>query len=309
MSQRTVLHIGGAKTASTTLQTAVLQQSPTVHHFGEGGDGVTTPAEEPLLASLLNDDECLFDFKEVEAMFRRHRDLAGEGTLVFSSADVLLANRPTVVARRLHELLGSDVSVLLVVRNQISALSSLYSGHGAWLKPAPPPHYRRFVDFDDWLRFQWLRPSSSALASFAYWDQLQPFISEFGRERIALVAFERVVRGDEATWETVSELVGLSPERAWRLFSAERQRERISRRQMRYGRFASLALPFSSPPDVRIAAGPIGRYLARGPRFVPEWSEDMLDRIQRHYRKGNTALELEFSLGLPDLGYPVEDPA
>jgi hypothetical protein len=308
MRQRIVLHIGGAKTASTTLQTAVLRQSPTVHHFGEGGDGVTTPSEEPLLASLLNDDECLFDFAEVEAMFRRHRDLAGEGTLVFSSADVLLANRPTVVARRFHELLGSNVSVLLVVRNQISALSSLYSGHGAWLKPAPPPHYRRFVDFEDWLRFQWLRPSSSALASFAYWDQIQPFISEFGRERITLVPFERVVSGDEETWETVSELIGLSPERAWRLFSADRQRERISRRQMRYGRLVSLALPFASPPDVRMVAGPIGKHLARGPRFAPEWSDDMLARIQRHYRKGNAAIEREFSLGLSDLGYPMEDP-
>lgn len=309
MTKRTVLHIGGAKTASTTLQTAVLKRAPGLHHFGEGGDGVTTPAEEQLLASLLCDDESLFDFAQVEAMFRRHLDVAGEGTFVFSSADVLLANRATLVARRLRELLGPEVEVLLVVRNQASALASLYSGHGAWLKPAPSPHYRRFVDFKAWLRFQWLRPSASALASFAYWEQLQPFIAEFGRERITLLAFERLVSGHEATWETVSRLVGLRPEAAWRLFSTDRQRERISVRQMRYGRFASLMLPFSSPPDVRIATGPIGQVLTRGPRFVPEWPEDMLDRIQRHYSKGNTALESEFSLGLSDLGYPMEDPS
>jgi len=307
-TQRTVLHIGGAKTASTTLQRTVFLKSPALHHFGEGGDGETTPSEEFLLASLFNDDECFFDFTEVTAMFRRHRDLAGGGMLVFSSADVLLANRPTVVARRLRDLLGADVSVLLVVRNQINALTSLYSGHGAWLKPAPAPHYRRFVDFDAWLRFQWLRPSSSALASFAYWDQIQPFISEFGRERITLVAFERVVQGDTATWESVSEILNVSPVNAWRLFSTEQQRERISTRQMRYGRLASLARPLSSPPDVRIAAGWMGRHLARGPRFVPEWSEEMLDRTRQHYGRGNAALEIEFSLGLSDLGYPVENP-
>ena len=309
MAQRIVLHIGGPKTASTTLQKAVLQRAPGVHHFGEGGDGVTSPIEEHLLTSLLNDDQCFYDFAEVEAMFKRHRELAGEGTLVFSSADVLLANRPTVVARRLHDLLGSEVDVLLVVRNQISALASLYSGHGAWLKPAPSPHYRRFVGFEAWLRFQWLRPSSSVLASFRYWDQLQPFISEFGRDHVTLLAFERVVSGDEATWETLSQFIGLSPEGAWRLFAADRQRERISARQMRFGRIASHVLPFSSPPDVRVVPGGTGKFLTRGPRFIPEWSEDMLDKVQRHYRKGNVALELEFSLGLSDLGYPMEDSA
>jgi hypothetical protein len=306
MTARTVLHIGGAKTASTTLQTQVLLHAPCVHHFGEGNDGVTTLAEEHLLRALLSEDESLFDFAELEGLFRQHREVAGDSTLVFSSADVLLANRPTIAAARLRALLGTDVDVLLVVRNQISALSSLYSGHGAWLKPAPVPYYRRFVSFPDWLDFQWLSPSSSVLASFAYWEQLQPFIAEFGRDRICLVPFETLVKGDAEVWTTVGELFGLKSDEAWRLFCSDHQRERISVWQKRYGQLASFAGPMWPAPDARETSGPITRRLARGPRFVPEWPAGMEERIRAHYRRGNAALEKEFALGLAYLGYPVE---
>jgi hypothetical protein len=304
--QRTILHLGGAKTASTTLQTAVFLRALNIHHFGEGGDGITTAQEEFRLNHLLHDDESLFDYREVEDLFQRHRKLAEDRTFVFSSADVLLANRPTVLANRFYQLLGSETYVLLVVRNQVNALSSLYSGHGAWLKPAPEPHFRRFVRFDDWLRFQWLRPPSSALASFAYWEQLQPFIAKFGRERIKLVTFERLITGDESTWAILSELFGLGPKCAWDLFSTDRQRERISVNQVRYGRALGAMHPFVSAPDVRLVAGPIRKHLARGSRFVPEWKIDMLDQVQDFYRNGNTALEREFSLGLSDLSYPMD---
>lgn len=301
----TVLHLGGAKTASTTLQTAVLLRSPDIHHFGESGDRVTTLEEDLLISSMLNDDEALFDFSEVESLFLKHRKIAGDRTLVFSSADVMLANRPTMAAARLRMLLGIDLNVLLVVRNQFSALTSLYASHGAWLKPAPSPHYRRFVKFDDWLRFQWLRTSSSALASFAYWEQLQPFIAEFGRDRLKVVAFERLVRGDEGTWATISELLGVCPEWAWRQFSGDHQRERISLRQKRYGQVASWAPPISAAPDVRLASGTFAKLLAGGPRFVPEWPLRFVDDTQEYYGVGNAALEQEFALGLAELDYPL----
>ena len=308
MNRRSVLHIGGAKTASTTFQRALFLRSPHVHHFGEGGDGVTTLVEETLLASLLEDDEAFLDFGEIKAMFRKHRALADGGTLVFSSADVMLANRPTSVAARLRALLGSEVDVLLVLRNQFSALSSLYSGHGAWLKPAPSPYFRRFVKFDDWLRFQWLRTSSSALASFAYWEQLQPFIAEFGRDQIKLVAFERLVKGDEEAWTTVSQLFRVSPEWAWSQFSGDRHRERISLRQKRYGQVASWGPPISPAPDVRLVTGTLGKLLAGGPRFIPKWPREFLGDVRKYYGAGNTALEQVFALGLADLGYPMEIP-
>ena len=305
MTGRTVLHIGGAKTASTTLQTAVLLQASTIHHFGEGGDGVTGPDDERIIRSLLNDDAYLCDYSEVESLFRRHRKLAGGATFVFSSADVLLANQPTVAAARLRALLGADTDVLLVVRNQLSALLSLYSGHGAWLKPAPAPYFRHFVSFQNWLELQWLDPSTSALASFAYWEQLQPFIAAFGREQVKVVPFERLVLGDKQTWATVADLLGLESQLAWQLFSADRRRERISLWQKRYGHVASVLRPFSSVPDIRRTGGPLTSLLARGPRFVPKWPTGMETRIRTHYGPGNSVLNGEFALGLAEFGYPM----
>jgi len=306
MTLKVVIHMGGAKTASTTLQTAVMAKSPHVHHFGEIGDGLTTIDEERILHELLNEDEALIDFRGIEGLFAYHRQLAGDRTLVFSSADVLLANRPTVVAARLLDLLGSEVEILLIVRNQLSALESLYSGHGAWLKPAPKPYFRKFVSFHDWLEFQWLRPASSALASFAYWEQIQPFIQAFGIKRMHLVPFELLVKGDMGAWSTVGGLLGLDSKLAWQNFSSDRQRERISMWQKRYGQIATFIRPFASAPDVRVTEGRVTGALTRGRRFTPNWPEGMDNRVRDFYAKGNGCLDESFDLGLRNLGYSLD---
>lgn len=302
--RRVVLHIGGSKTASTSLQKGLFLHAPHTHHFGEYGDGVTSIDEEAIVLSMLGVDDAFYDEEATRALFARHEDAAADGTLVFSSADVLHANQPHLAARRLLALVGPDADVLLVIRSQQSALASYYAGHGAWLKPAPRPYFRAFVSFDDWLAYQWLLLPDSRLRTFAYWEQVTAFVEAFGRERIHVVCFENLVRGDIDAWHEVGALVGLDGEGALALFQAEHQRERITERQLQYGRAMRLLLPFVSTPDVRHLHGPAGSALQGGSKFVPEWPASQLTRLAAFYSAGNSSLAADFGVPLGALKYP-----
>jgi len=301
---RVVLHIGGSKTASTSLQNGVFLGAPSVHHFGEFGDGVTTVEEDRIIRSLLEVDDAFLDPSEIGDVFLRHAARAAGGTLIFSSADVLHANQPTQVAHRLAQFAPDDVTVLLVVRNQRSALASYYSGHGAWLKPAPRPYYRAFVEFQDWLDHQWLQLPDSRLRTFAYFEQLRPFIEVFGRDSIRVLCFEDLVCGDRDSWRQMGELVGLEAGEAESLFRAEHQRERISERQLKYGRAMRLLLPLVTTPDVRTIGGRAESLLRGGSKYKPEWTSVELERLDDYYSSGNAELEGVFDLSLRRWEYP-----
>ncbi len=301
---RVVLHIGGSKTASTSLQNGVFRHAPSVHHFGEYGDGVTTTVEDQILRSLLEFDEVFYDVEAVRGLFAKHFNYADGGTMMYSSADVLHANQPTLVAHRLHQLVGDEATIFVVVRNQQSALASYYAAHGAWLKPAPRPYYRAFVSFDDWLDQQWLLLPDSRLHTFAYWEQLAPFIKVFGRDRVQVISFENLCCGHMDSWSEIGKLVGLGAEEALSLFRAEHQRRRITKRQLRYGRAMRLLLPFVATPDVRAVRGRIATVLNAGDKFDPSWSPGQLERLAGLYGTGNNHLQRTFDLPLETWNYP-----
>jgi len=301
---RSVLHIGGAKTASTTLQTGVLANSKDLHYFGEFGDAITTVEEESLVRSLLEADDSYFDEPAVRDMFLRHIALAGDGTFVFSSADILLACRPRQIAERLFNLMPSPPRVLLVVRNQITAIDSYYSGHGAWLKPAPHPYYRSFVSFNNWWNYQRTVPYNSPMRMFDYSTQLQEFIRLADSGMTTVVAFEDLVEGVHQAWRLLSECLGVDADEARRAFASRRDRNRVTTRHVVAGRVAGALLPWRATPDVRSIDGRLGDFLDRGERFNPSWSKAQIDWANKAFGHGNRALIDAFGLDLHRHGYP-----
>jgi len=305
LKRKDLIHIGAPKTGSTSLQRGVLGNLEDVHHFGEFGDGVTSLEEESLIRSVLFDDDVFVREDEFARLFTKHRQRAGSRRLVFSSADVILGASPTTAARRLRKLASDESQVLIVVRNQPSALASFYTNHGAWLKPAPQPYYRRFVEPDAWLDFVMRTPSRSTLAGFSYWQALQPFIQYWGRDHVTAVAFELLVLGDSETWSIVADLLGTTPEIGYSLFTSFHERPRLNSTQVAYGRIVGLLNPFRSPPDVRALAGLTHELTRRGRKFEPSWRTDQLRRLDEIYSDGNLKLAQEFNLPLAELGYPV----
>lgn len=301
---RSVLHIGGAKTGSTTIQASVLSHFASIHHFGEFGDGITTLPEETLVRSLLEADDQYYNEALVQELFQRHLQESAGRTFVFSSADVFLACRPQQAASRLLGLMQETPRVLLVVRNQISAIESYYSSHGAWLKPAPRPYFRAFVPFNEWFSFEEGVPYASVKRAFDYWGQLMPFVDRVGVERTTVVAFEDLVTGSISAWERVSDCLGVDSKEAWGSFRRHHRRDRVTRGQLAFGRLAGFMLPWVSTPDVRTLSGPLGNRLRRGGKFMPKWSQRQLELLFDWFSVGNCALDQAFGLDLGRHGYP-----
>jgi len=119
-----------------------------------------------------------------------------------------------------------------------------------------------------------------------------------------VTCFEDLVRGDLDSWQQVGTLVGLGAEEAFSLFSAEHQRERITERQLRYGRTMRMLLPFVATPDIRAVRGWTGAALQGGSKFVPSWAPAQVERLATYYAAGNSKLEKVFGLRLQALRYP-----
>ena len=294
-----VLHIGAAKTGSTSLQKFVFQAVPDLHHFGEVGDGTTETSEERILWSLYGDDDSFYNADMARTLFSNHQGLADGRNLVFSSADVLARGTPSRTASRLRAIVGQDAQVLLVVRNQVTALSSFYAGHGAWLKPAPKPFFRRYVSPRSWMEFQWEVESDSVLRQFLYWECLQPFVGHFGASNCHVVTFEGLVGGDLQSWTTISRLLGCGPEECFRAFSSGQERNRITRGQMALGRLMGALDPWHSPPDVRSL-----KWASLGGMYTPNWPSGEIERLSAYFGPGNRELSKETGLDLAQFSYP-----
>ena len=286
------------------MQRAVFGNLPGVSHFGEYGDGVTSQQDETTFRSLWEADDQFFDSSRAKRLIDAQLISAGSRRPIFSSADVFLSNRPKLAAERFKYFFGTDIDILLVVRHQADALISFYSGHGAWLKPAPRPYFRAFVPFVSWFDFQSLLLPDSKLFTFSYWDQLCPFIDIFGIDRIHVVLFEELVSSSGNSWATLANLIGENAAVLQTYFNSERARERPYRRQALAGQFLSYVLPIIDMPDIRNFDGLLSRFLKRGRPFTPMLSKSQRSVIDDYYSQGNLLLSRNFKLDISKWGYP-----
>jgi Sulfotransferase domain len=299
-----IIHIGGPKSGSTTLQRAVFSNLEGIYHFGEFGDGVTSVSDESVIRQIFYCDEQFYNEDLVLKTIEKHQRAASGRNLVFSSADVLIFNRPTLSATRLAQLFGTDSKILLIIRNQFDALMSYYVGHGAWLKPAPRPYFRAFTEFTNWFEYQLLNLEYSRLSTFSYWHQISPFAQIFDRENVHVIIFEELVNDVESAWTRLAALLGKDELEIGNLFRSQRFRERPSERQVKLGRLAAFLLPVIDQPDVTAPAGIFGQFLRRGRSYNVKLNQTQRDQLNSFYAEGNRTLADVFELDLASYGYP-----
>lgn len=298
-SRPPLLHLGGPKTGSTSLQIGVFRKASDLYNFGEVGDGVTTVEDEACINGFLTLDEQFIDSRSAFAVVSYHVDVAGSRRVVYSSADVLRGNSPSRASKRLGELFGTDCTVLLVVRNQIDALISYYAGHGAWLKPAPRPYFGRFVKFSEWLSHQKLLLPDSWLRTFAYWEQIEPFIKVFGIDNVTVLTYEALREGDSRAWKSFAHFSGIPADVARQNYLNTRRRQRPSVAQTLARRIEG-KLGLSHESSVRLSL-PIW-ILARP--VTPRVQEAELQDLSHFYGLGNRRLDDLFALSLSKYSYP-----
>lgn len=300
-----VIHIGANKTASTTLQRSLFRGNHQLQYLGEDGDGYAEYA--PLVNSLVNDDDLFYPAAACAELFGRNAAQAGDRVFLYSNEDVMTSRIPLICAKRLQALMP-DAEVVLVMRNQQTAVPSFYASHGTFLKPAPPSYFRRHVTLDDWIAFQTIFGKYGALASFRY-DQFESIYSSLFGGRVHILLFEEFVGDRRAFVERLSAILRIDAEAAMLALKSSHERRRFTCRMLAYNRFRTSFfwgteftkfLPFGSK-----LARIFDDFLNGGAPAKVRVSSSTRQNIHDLYCEGNSRLAEKYDLPLAHYGYPM----
>jgi len=303
---RMVIHIGANKTASTTLQRCLFAKSKDVTYLGEDCAGYENYRET--LNSLVSDDDIHFRYEAARELFRKFVLSRGGRTFLYSNEDIMTSRVPTQCARRLHEFVP-DAEIVVVIRNQLTAIPSMYANHGAYLKMVPRRYWRRYVSFDDWMDYSTTFIKYSYLDSYFYHRILTLYARLFEKQKMHILFYEDLVRDPEGFIRDLCSILRIDAEEAIKLLRGKRERRRNTSRELKYhqfrthffwGRSLSRYLPFGA------ALSRMWRnFLAKGPPTSDFMSDHWRNKIIELYSEDNSKLAQEYDLPLREYGYPV----
>lgn len=301
---KTIIHIGANKTGSTTLQRCLFSRSPRFSYLGE--DCANYPEYRDVLNSLVSDDDIHFCYANAQRIFHDVLSPRHDKTAIYSNEDIMASRVPTLCAQRLYRLLP-HAEILVVVRNQLTAIESWYVNHGAYLKHVPRSYWRQYVSFDDWMTYCTEFIKYSPLDSYFYYRILHIYASLFGRERIHVLLYEDFVGNHEAFINLLTSILEIEASEAAALLKEKRERPRKTMRMHRCdrllgcflrGRLLSDLLPGTTLPRV------CQRFMEGGSAANGFVSDYWHLRIQELFHDDNTKLANEYNLLLHEHGYP-----
>lgn len=303
-----VIHIGANKTASTTLQRGLFSKHSGLRYMGEDGVGYKEYAS--IVNSMVNDDDLHFPHKECADLFSKQLAEETNKSFLYSNEDVMTSRVPTVCARRLHEFLP-NAEILLVIRNQYTAVPSFYANHGAFLKPAPPSYFHRHVSFEDWMEYQVMFIKYGALAGYMFNRLLSIYSELFGEENIHVLLFEEFVENKQLFIEKLSSILHINSDEAIKLVKTSHERKRNTGRMLAYNKFRTAFLwgvPISKYlPFGRVMVDYFSKYLSAGKAAKIVLSDDMKRLIYDLYGADNSLLATKYNLPLMQYGYPIKN--
>jgi hypothetical protein len=303
---RTVIHIGSHKTASTTLQRRLFARSKDLGYLGEDCENYENYRDT--LNSMVSDDDIYFAYESAKELFDNFVSFCGDKTALYSNEDIVTSRVPTQCALRLKEFLP-DAEIILVIRNQLTAIPSMYANHGAYLKMVPRRYWRRYVSFDDWMGYSTEFIKYSALDGYFYNRISNIYASLFGKEKIHILLYEDLLNKREKFINELCKILRIDAGEASRLLQDKRERRRNTSRELRYHQFRSSFLWNRSISQYLPYGKALSRiwksFLAKGEGangFIPDYWKNKIIEL---YREDNLKLLQEYQLSLKDYGYPL----
>ncbi|MBP7506360.1 MAG: sulfotransferase [Prolixibacteraceae bacterium] len=305
---KSVIHIGANKTGSTTLQRYLFSKIDKLIYLGEDCNDYNIYKD--ILNSLILDDDIHYRYLEAKELFNylNTSAKASEKTFIFSSEDVMSSHVPSLCAKRLHEFLP-DADILLIIRNQLTAIPSWYANHGAYLKKVPRRYWRRYVCFDEWMDYCIEFMNYSPLDSFFYHRILGLYEPLFGLHKIHILFYEDFVENKTKFIKNICEILEIREyeKKALSFIEGKRERKRHSMRQLKYNKLCSFLggkdivdlLPTPSMKKV------LRNFLDSGMPADGFVSEKWKKTIEDLYEQDNHKLVEKYKLDLGKYGYPL----
>jgi hypothetical protein len=305
--QVSLIHIGLAKTATTSLQRNLLSRHPEIYYFGYENCDVSMRWVFKMIKSQDSMDYRQFEVSRlINGIFERNP--LGNKKLVVSDELLTLPCHPeytavdrAVIAGRLWDTFGPS-RILMVIRRPKDLLGALYS---EWMRMYGTYHILR-ADFEAWVTGMLNTPTTTWLSLLKYHDIYQLYGRIFGFDSIALYLYEELERDNAAFATRVCQYVGVSQAGAEELFGEKHLRSRLKQWQVRE------RLIFTPHPRLwRIyhnltGRRPISIFMNR---FLPDklvgahLSPETTARIDRRFRSQYEKLASNTGLDLKSYGY------
>jgi hypothetical protein len=298
------IHVGFAKTATSTLQRGVFSQH-------EGIDFLGLPARDGRLGAAIHAiakaDSVGFDTTQIRGVFRdslkaaRGRDvnlISYENFTLYESRD------KGMIARRLKDLFG-DSKILFTLRRQEDLVR-------AWYLQKLPKYMsgNNFIEFNDWIALKRQEPHKSIMGDLDFNETIGYYEEVFGRERVEIFLFEHLRQDPAGFAEKMAGYLEIDPARFSSLLAQAHYNPTITQRQLDFGRFTTAYLPrfLTSRSDRlvprRLRRG-FKRFLGRGPSAKPPPSDALDEWIASHCQSGNRALNARYGNQLARHGYTL----
>jgi hypothetical protein len=304
---RRLIHIGGNKTASTSLQRRLFAKHPRIRYLGEDCEGYAEL--RPILDSLVADDDSHFDFGTTKRLFDdRFGGQDGNAACVYSNEDIMTSSLPSVCASRLKVLLPG-AEVVMVIRNQLSVWPSWYANHGAYLKNVPRRYWKRHVGLDEWLDFCFSFPRKTPVEAMNYERFFKIFEKEFSAERIHVLLYEDLLEDAATFFQQWAHLLEISEEDIVKYMAEHVERRRNTGRRMAYDRWVSrlsMIPGFTASQRAVLRLLPaVNRWIDDGPPAKVLLPAIWEQRVSDYYRHSNSNLAKLTGLNLARHGYPL----
>lgn len=184
-------HIGYAKAGSTWLQNYFFGNHNELYHLGKfkGSKFINDDILLSLWIDMIEKVKLLYDSEKVETIFKSHFDEAenlGYRACGISHEPITNTIRGKVDfvdrAYRLRDAMGKDTQVIIIIREQLSWIKSLYSG---LLKEGGLTQ-----TFDDFLFYFYYDQDISPFSTLFYDKTYELYADLFGVENVHIIPFE-----------------------------------------------------------------------------------------------------------------------
>ncbi|MEJ8569229.1 hypothetical protein [Elongatibacter sediminis] len=333
---RTYAHIGQPKCASTALQTRFFAVHPELYHLGSGyrgdiGKYIDRDVARVVESGLRHQKDFLWNAGDARKVMARHSAAATGATAIGLSCEFLgftLGNEidVTTKARRLRQMLGDDGRIVLVFREQMSLLQSLYT---ELVKGGYPGSYRRFLEYT------WLFQDRNWCLDFCHDRLLACHAEVFGRDRVIALPYELLQREPGVFLDLLCEGLGIAPFDEWPTIRNARppleelELRRRFNEKWPHGFGSPFFNPFHAerlrawfedelgvrvPLERALDDAMISRYSAAAQELASRHPTPPLDldapdgittRLQDLYAASNRALASQVPFDLASLGYPM----
>lgn len=309
---KTYIHIGYPKNASTTLQMDIFPNIKDAFYLGRiyNSDQPFVSKEiSETIHSISSRDSIDFSYAETEEKIRsfvRDMNIQSEKMIISWEAFSHNVADRKLIAERLNKLFP-EANILIIIRNQMESLQSMYAFLVCQLGRNINVSYGRpsVESFEKWILEQEDFLCRSYISTLKYYEFISEYWKLFGKERVTVLLFEELVNSPEIFFDKMARFFGVGSVKPPG-HPLPRRNTRPTEKSLLYYKFRGY-FPYITPSKFlpRAVLKLARNFLNSGPRVqaAEKLPPDVHERLMNTYRESNRKLQQELGIDLARYGY------